>query len=614
MSVDSLPSPVSPPTTAQLLEILRRQLPPGFYEQLETHDSFALFRAIASMWAALAEEGNKLIAAKFYLPHALERDIPASSGIRATANVTLTRNNIDTQPALVILPGQLKLVGPSERIYRNVDSIVWNPFDVGERVVQFECEVAGFVGNLEFVANADGTVDLDLVEFQDQDRNRTATGGSIVAGASPLLYDSGVPDVFDPADVGLYVEIISSSNPSNIGKIRRIEGYSWPAVESPPGTGRYPGFVFLDSNPRDNCSEVLVEDESAVTFTDYTAEAISETENDIDIFPATLAADDAIYFSHTSQFDSVIVSVDTAGAGDWGDLIWEYWDGAAWSAFSGLTDATGNWLLAGDVYASWTVPGDWDVLTSPGGSGLDLYFARARVPSVTSVTTIPLAGRVVVTIPDPLNDDSGSVTWKLRDFEDLGVEITECEAFSGGRDNDLWVLGDERGVYQQNDETDDTFRQRAARLLDVVSPAAIKRAIDRILSPYGYRGDAIDVQDGLGAIFMDADFLDYYTPGDDFPTDPWKLGLSLNEAYGFFLVLLPYLSLGEFGSAFDEGPITELPDGSFLDSAVDYGVFDGYPVSANAVYASIYSTISKIKAGGILFDMTRTEDLSVISC
>lgn len=613
MSVDSLSTIPGVPTKESLLEILRRSLPPGFYEQLETHESFAIFRAIAAQWAAVAQSGAQSIAARYHLPSALQRDAPAASFATAFGEVTLIRDGVDNQPALVIDPGQMRLVGPGSRIYQNVDGIVWNPNDTGERVVTFECEVPGATGNLYFVEEDDGTVSTELVSLQDQDVGRTATGGTLVAGANPILYDSGVPAVFIPTDVGLYVEVVSSATPSNVGKIRRIVGFEQPNVESPPGSGRYPNYVLLDPTPRENVSEAILEDDSAATFTYYTAEAGNETLGDFPLFPATPTVDDAVYFGHYTPFTSVVVDVDQAGVGDW-TLVWEYWSGAAWTAIPGVTDNTSGWQVAGETSASWALPAGWAALVSPGGSGLSLFFVRARLSVLTVATTVPEASRTVVRVQDNLVSDSGSLTWKLRDFDDLGVSIEECEAFSGGTDNDLWVLGDNRGIYQQDGEHDDTFRQRVARLLDVVSPAAIKRAIDAALSPYGFHGDAFDVGDGLTGMFADVDFLDYYTPGDVYPTDPWKLGLSFDEAYGFFLVVVPYLSLGEFGSSLDEGPISSIPDGSFVDSASDYAFLDGYPVTANGIYASIWSTVNRIEAGGILFDMVRSEDHSVPAC
>ncbi len=309
----------------------------------------------------------------------------------------------------------------------------------------------------------------------------------------------------------------------------------------------------------------------------------------------------------------MVVNATTAGVGEW-EYVWEYWTGASWDLIPSVVDTSRQWTLAGESVVSWPRPPGWALLLSPGGTGASLYFARARLSSFTSATTIPEAARAVIQIPDLMAADSGSVTWKLRDFADLGVQISECDAFTGGRDNDLWVLGDDRGVYQQIGEDDDTFRQRAARLLDVVSPAAIRRAVDRILSPYGYRGDAFDVGNGLTGLFLDVDFLDYYEPGDLFPTDIWKLLLSEPETRGFFLVLVPYLSLGEFGFALDDGPISLISSGEFVDGALDAGFLDGYAVTADALYSAIYSTVSRIKAGGTFFAIVRNEELSALAC
>ncbi len=149
--------------------------------------------------------------------------------------------------------------------------------------------------------------------------------------------------------------------------------------------------------------------------------------------------------------------------------------------------------------------------------------------------------------------------------------------------------------------------ERAPRLIDSVSPNAILRAINRTLRPFSAEGLAIDVQNGLTGAFLDEDFFDYYEPGDLFPEDPWKLSLSIQEAYGFFLVIVPFLGEGEFGMFFDDSPPILLPDGSYLANAFDYGFFDGSPVTAEALYAAIYNSVNVIRAGGVGFDLIRSE-------
>jgi len=103
---------------------------------------------------------------------------------------------------------------------------------------------------------------------------------------------------------------------------------------------------------------------------------------------------------------------------------------------------------------------------------------------------------------------------------------------------------------------------------------------------------------------------------DAFPEDPWILNLSIEEAYGFFLVLLPFLGEGEFGAAFDEGPILFLDDvGLYISGFMDNGFFDkgtlGSPSTYDTIYSSIYSSIEAIRAGGVGFTLVRDETLNV---
>jgi len=225
--------------------------------------------------------------------------------------------------------------------------------------------------------------------------------------------------------------------------------------------------------------------------------------------------------------------------------------------------------------------------------------------------------------------ENGTIKWTLLDYETktdaLNVEIVAANTFLNGRDDDLYILGDERGIYRQNNEDDDTFRDRAARLADVVSPNAIIRVVNRILAPKGFVGEVCDVTlgDSVGAgftgLFFDLDpdlapdllaAFDLYGAGDLFPKNNFIVTQSAMEAYGWFLVKVPYIGDGDFGAFFDEGPI-------FFDDVVNLysgpafsGWFDGEPVIGNACYSAIYSAVDSIRAGGIGFTLVRQEELT----
>lgn len=774
------------PDSATLLEVFRRAVPSEYRDPIAeggpggTPDpSYAIFRGLASILETVAEKGQRTTAARFYLPSSIERDDPASSGRPAgvsAGTVTLARVG-STENALILNPGDMRLVfdGPATgaREYVNAAPLVWNPNDSRTQTVEFVSDALGFTGNLEFVANEDGSVDLDLITIKDQDTDRAGINGSILFGSQSIIQDSGKPDVFIPSDVGLYVRITGAANPANIGEVRKISGFSWPEVEIPAGSGLYPRRALLEDTVRRDLVEALQDDGGA--FTDYAAAARTYTADAVPLLPAVPVAGDAFYFGYIKPISGVIFDLTTPGAGDWA-VVWEYWNGATWEALGDVDDPTNGFLAPGGegTYAvSWTLPLDWQAQASPGGSGLTLFFARARVSAFVSVTTAPASGRLLSLSYEPLDgivfptealqddggaftdytaeaasttpddvpllpaapavsdsfyfglegsrfssvrlqittpgagdwavvweyyddggvwqpltglvDDSsafrtggavvvswnvpddwaeftsplsaslryfvrarvssftaittqplaaeikvgalledGTLSWELLDFSALGLSLVDVEAFTGGRDNDLYMLGDDRGIYQQPGEADDVFRDRASRLADVVSPNAILRTINRILRPLGFAGAVCDVQDGgigggYAGLFCDLDAdlapdrvgaFDLYAPGDLYPLNNFFVLQSAEEAYGWFLVKLPILGAGDYGAAFDDGPLYfDSTAGVYYGPAFS-GFLDGYPVAGEAAYAAIYSAIDAVKAGGVGFTLIQSEELT----
>jgi len=642
------PAPVPPPSYIELLGVFQRTVPSSFWRPIAQGDdgeptpAYALFRAIARIFERYAQTSNTSVQARFYLPSALQTAPPASSGRVASGEVVVERV-AQAADALVVLPGRMILDGPGERRYVNAQEIIWNPGDTAPRTVLFVSQVEGFVGNLDFLANEDGTLDLDLIAIANQDFDKAAPGGSIIQiNAQSVLQDSGIPDLFSPDDVGLYAQINVAADPFNVNKRRLITGWDWPELEIPVGTGRYPRRAFLQDVQRKNVVEAL--GEVGGVFTNYYDQSVDElTSDDIPLLPFPPAFGDAFYFGYTSPFQGTSIRFDQPGQGGWG-LTWEYWDGAAWQPVPNLDDLTNGFIPPSEGFydATWDAPADWATLLSPSGSGLNLYFVRARLTAFLAMVQQPIAGRIVLFVeellivePVPLPPDVGTVTWEVLDFreENLGLRLNQVQAFAGGRDNDLFILGDERGVYQQANELDDVFRDRASRLADVVSPRAIITAINRALRPLNFSGTAIDVtidsteaQNLIGAgftgLFFDLEAnlapsppgilaaFDLYAPGDPNPQNPWLVTQSIEEAYGWFLVLLPYLGEGDFGAFFDDGPL-------FFDETVQVyygpaftGFMDGFPIDGYATYAAIYNDLLPIKAGGVGFSLLRRERLT----
>ena len=113
-------------------------------------------------------------------------------------------------------------------------------------------------------------------------------------------------------------------------------------------------------------------------------------------FPDAEAADDAVYFGATAKFAEIGLDVSaTVGvyAGD--SCVWEYWNGAAWTAVpAGFSDTTepsfGSgarpFQQDGALVLPLALMTDWASTTVNGQAG---YWVRSRVTSA-SITTIPI--------------------------------------------------------------------------------------------------------------------------------------------------------------------------------------------------------------------------------
>lgn len=634
-----------PPTEADLLLVLDRLVPVEYLEPIkqDKRGSFALYRAMAKGYAVLAEKIYRSAQASFYLQSSLQGDLPASSGVRSSATVRLERTT-DIDQGLIIAAGAMVLEGPQVRNYTNKAAVEWIPYDTEPvRDVVFEAVAPGFVFNLDHIADGEGlitdgifdpaspgtaTPDFDAVFVVDLALSRAGTKASIVAAVSvddrARLVESGRPDRFIATDEDLYVRIDAATSSANVGRVLRAVGFEDPGTEDPPGSGLFPRRLILDDQPQRFRLQSAQADDGGV-FTDETVAANQESPDDMTLTPAVPVAGDAYYFGSSSPSSSLALAISQVAQGTSLALAWEFWDGAAYVAIPDVSDGTALGVIG--FGKSGTV--SWGDLLTLGWvtdtvNGVTAFYVRARITGVPVITQQPLGQQAYTLNPNQLDSESGTVSWTIMDWTGLGVEVKKIAAFSGGRDNDLRLMGDERKVTQQSNETDDAFRNRASRLAEVVSPQAIRNAVNRALEPMGLRGEAFDVQqDGqeltfFNGFFADVDAADYYEPGDVFPESPFKLPLSYEEAYGSFFVRLPYLGGSggqDFGIFADEGPIVNIdPPDVFLGPAADEGFVDGFAIQGDAITAGIFDIVTRIRLGGVGVIMLRDAALNIPEC
>lgn len=118
------------------------------------------------------------------------------------------------------------------------------------------------------------------------------------------------------------------------------------------------------------------------------------------VLPATPAAGDILYLicatslTDSGPFNSAVWNVSTI-QNDLTEVIYEYWDGAAWSSFIAIQDNTGRDIGGGLVIPfsllgvgswHWDQPSDWATTTVNGITG---YVFRMRVVSVGAAPSAP---------------------------------------------------------------------------------------------------------------------------------------------------------------------------------------------------------------------------------
>ena len=131
-------------------------------------------------------------------------------------------------------------------------------------------------------------------------------------------------------------------------------------------------------------------------------------------YPPVPTVFDAMIFGFRYPLSRLTVDVDTAGVGAY-VLTWEYWNGSAYAALSGVTDGTSGFKTAGTNDVTFTVPADW---TASGAKSY--FFMRARVTTV-GFTTIPLLSQAWSSIAH-----QGLYQWKTitGDF-DIETQVRE---------------------------------------------------------------------------------------------------------------------------------------------------------------------------------------------
>lgn len=183
---------------------------------------------------------------------------------------------------------------------------------------------------------------------------------------------------------------------------------------------------------------------------------------------------------------------------------------------------------------------------------------------------------------------AGAFTCEIEEWAELGLTVSQASPTTGGRHGWLDAIALDRGLFRQLGETDDDFRGRIASLDDVVSPGAVIRLCDRILTPAGIPWRLIEAGD--------PDVLTAFR---------WQLGADGTGAVELvtidfatrrrmFAIALGLTGAGEYGTQLDvEFGATDTND---LDGGA---ACDGGPAGWLATLAQLRVQLDRIRAAGV---------------
>lgn len=192
--------------------------------------------------------------------------------------------------------------------------------------------------------------------------------------------------------------------------------------------------------------------------------------------------------------------------------------------------------------------------------------------------------------------ESNTASWRIRSWNnDWALTSKNPEKPFGGKAAILDLIGKGRGIYRVNGESDNSYRTRIWTCADVITPNAVKRAVNRIAKPLG-----LDVvlreppgSESLPGFYYDYDAYDY---PENLEGYEYRFLFDTVEFRAMILLEVPQTGYDEFGFAFDSD------DNGYYDSSGNI-FFDGYPIGNVSVLSQFYSAIDKTHAGGVTFDL-----------
>lgn len=126
----------------------------------------------------------------------------------------------------------------------------------------------------------------------------------------------------------------------------------------------------------------------APDFIDETADANGAGDADWLIYVAGDEIGDYVAIGFSEQFGGVIFDNANGTAGTDGVVVWEYWNGTAWTALSNVLDGTTGFTIAvtDGQDLTFDIPTDWAAQVLNGSA--NLFYIRARITTVYTIKPV----------------------------------------------------------------------------------------------------------------------------------------------------------------------------------------------------------------------------------
>lgn len=232
---------------------------------------------------------------------------------------------------------------------------------------------------------------------------------------------------------------------------------------------------------------------------------------------------------------------------------------------------------------------------------------NAAVPRRVIGTFTEPGGAVGIITDLALDDpaDAGkTLLVEVEEWADLGLTVSQPDPIAGGVGDALGAIGNDRRQGKVPGESDEAFRRRLCDLGDTISPNAIVRIVDGILSPKGVAFEFKETGDvdSLMGFTWDVHPYDHgqiqqeTKPGGSELIGQGIVWLSLSEHVRFFIICVDRAAIFDFGAAYDA-----LVFSPGFPNAWDEMFFDGADVGFDSLIGQVWEAVNQARAAGVGF-------------